>query len=242
MRGQQGRGKRVEVGPGVGVTFQLLGRGVFVFPREFVADDGLRPRRRVLGDAEVDDRRPPGVAAAQDDVVGRQVAMHHAERMGRHQPLEHAVRHDHQFAVVDAPVHHQVVQRRALDVVHDEKDVALVRARTLDIAHHRVVHDVAHHVLALHQLDIVGIAREPGVQRLDRDAAVVDLVLRQIHLARAAAPEASDDLVGVVEDLPHGKDVGRQGLHHAGKLRRGAALSGRPISNGLRNGKKRDTV
>ena len=47
--------------------------------------------------------------------------------------------------------------------------------------------DVAHLLFALHQVQIIGIAGKPQVQRLDGDVAFDHLIVRQIDLSGAAA-------------------------------------------------------
>ena len=80
-------------------------------------------------------------------------------RVGGDQPLGDPVRDDHQVARIDAAALQPVGERRAVDVVHHQVDVALVGAAAVGVAHHRVVADAAHLLLALHQLDVGVVGR-----------------------------------------------------------------------------------
>ena len=66
----------VDFGAGNSATTNLGGEHPNINTANGGADDGARARAGILGDAEVDDGRPFRAAVAQDDVVGRQVAVH----------------------------------------------------------------------------------------------------------------------------------------------------------------------
>ena len=70
---------------------KLLGGNVIVFAGEAAADQRLAADIGGAGDAEVDDLRPFYLAARQDDVVRRQVAMHRARLMRGVEAGRHAV-------------------------------------------------------------------------------------------------------------------------------------------------------
>ena len=84
--GQQQRAQPVKVGAIIGLAVKLFGRGIFVFAGKAGADDGARAGGGILGDAEIDDRGAVGLAVAQDDIVGRKVAMDDAQPVRGGQP------------------------------------------------------------------------------------------------------------------------------------------------------------
>ena len=65
--------------------------------------------------------------------------MDDAAGVGRHQPLGDPVRDDHQVARRGAAALEQSDERRAVDVVHHQVDVALGAAAAVGVAHDRVV-------------------------------------------------------------------------------------------------------
>ena len=212
---QQQRAQRIDIRPRVGLPAQLFGGGIGILAREFVAHDGLGARVGVLGDAEVDDHRIGGAAVAQDDIVGRQVAVHDVLGMGRHQALGHPPRDDHQIRRRHAAFLHLLLERRPLDIIHHQIDMAVIGALVVVIAHHRVMADLAHVLLARHQRQEILVAGIFRAQRLQRHHPAGNLGPGAIDLGRAAPAQHLLDAVGVVEHLPDLEDPALVGPAHA---------------------------
>ena len=180
---------------------ELFGRGIAVFAGEFVADNGLRAGVGILGDAEVDDDGLGGHATAQDDVVGRQVAVDDPAVMGNLEPVGHPAANRDQIGGGHAALLHPGIKGGPLDVIHHQIDQAAGGAVVLGIAHDGVVPDLADFFFAAHQGQISLIAGKLGFQRLDRHETARDFVAGLVNLRRATATEDVLDPVGVVQKV-----------------------------------------
>ena len=183
------------------IQAELLRRDVVVLAREAGADDRAFAKDAGAGDAEIDDLGAGGIAARQDDVVGRDVAMDDAEPVRGMQAGSDALAQDVGFLDAEWPLLDALGEWLAVDEFHrqigrlahriDRKDVVADDGLVIEVVQRRRLAPeqgehgvVAGHVGADH-LD------RHGVAGLDR-AALVDL-------AHAADGDQALDLVDAVE-------------------------------------------
>ena len=95
---------------------------------------------------------------------------------------------------------HQVAQRATFDVLHDDEVRAAVLAPVVDGDDVRVVEVGGGLRLAPEPLDERRLARVLGVQRLQRDGPVEQLVAGEEDLGHAALRDLPLDLVAIGED------------------------------------------
>ena len=213
-RGQQQRPKRINIRPCIGIARQLFGGGIGVFASKFIANNGFGTGIGVLGNAKVDDHRLIGFAIAQDDVVGRQVAVHDVAAMRDAQPFGNTGGHGQQIGRRQAARPQQRIQVRPLHIIHHQIDMAIRRAVVFGIAHHGIMTDFANFLFAAHQGQIALIAGKFGFQRLDRHKPPADFVAGLIHFGRAAPAQHGFDAVGVVQQVARLEDIARFGFGH----------------------------
>ena len=181
---------------------ELFGRDVFQLARELVADGHIldlgRPR-----DAKVDDHRLFDVIVGQHHVVGRQIAVDHADLVRTFQTVrEPGEQRAHLFLAQRAVVLEFVAELVALDKAHDQRVQVqvCVRRHVGKVADDRVMVQLAQSSrFAAEHLGDADIFGHLGQDDLDRDAfAGADLDTAE-HAAHAALIQPLFDPVHVVD-------------------------------------------
>ncbi len=193
------RAAGVDVGAGVGAVVgddlrREVGDGADQRPagRGRCGADG--PGQAEVGDLDV-------AVGGDEDVLGLDVAVDDLGRVGGRQrdehlleQLERAVGRHRRFLA------HEVAQRAAGDVLHDEIGDVAVAALVEDRDHVAVVELGGRLGLADETVGELLVVAEPVVHDLDRDLAVEPAVDSKEHAGHAAACNAVADQVAVVED------------------------------------------
>ncbi len=194
--GLAGRPLRRDVAGGSEDQPRLRGLGLIVAPQH-------------AGDAEVEHLHDIGVAGLrdQDDVLGLQVAVHHALRVG----LTHAVadlRHDVERAVhrERAVALEHVQQRSPAQELHDDVEAAVGQLPGQEHPHHvGMVERGRDAGLAFEAPHGVAVVGQLGVEDLDGDVAVERGLPRAVHRSHPAGPDLLLELELVEQRL---SDVG----------------------------------
>ena len=149
------------------------------------------------GDAEVGDAC--SALVVDQDVLGLQVAVHDplaVREAGRVQDLTGEV-----DRILRAhPPLDQVLERRAVDVLHRDEVSAVERAAVEDPDDVRVLEAGGSLCLALEALHELGVLREVVVQDLDRDLAVELGVVREPDVGHPARADLAVQAVALVDD------------------------------------------
>jgi hypothetical protein len=150
---------------------------------------GRGPRMR---EPEVRDLR---LAVGVDEhVVGLEVAVHDADRVGRREPARRLGEHAHDLAERRLARREPAPQRGARDVLHRDPELVAVPTRVVHGHHVRMV-ELRHRPRLAHQTGArasVGVARG---QQLDGDHAIEHLVVGAIDHAHRAAPDLAVEAV-----------------------------------------------
>ena len=194
--GDEDEAEAVEIGPWPDqrrVARELFGRGIGQLAGE------RRPQRiesAVARDAEVDDRRAVRIAARQDDVVGREVAVDHPLLVRGGEPVGQPHRQPPQPLGLQRAVAQHLAQRRPLNELdHQEKLVAVLDPPERAVLDHRVVLDPLHGVrLGPEKAEELLAVGNVGQHDLQRDPLVLVMdVARLVDRPAAAFAEQRDD-------------------------------------------------
>jgi hypothetical protein len=197
----------------VGVGGGLLGRHVRGRAEGDAGGSELVFARRLghrLGDAEVHHHR---VAAGEHDVLGLDVAVDYAARVGGRQRLGDLAQEPDRLGHRQlAPAGEPVAEGLALDVGHDVVEEAAGLARVDEPQDVGVLQPGGDGDLAAEALGAEG-GGELGAEDLEGDSAVMLQVLGEVDGGHAALPELPLDAVALGEGgLEAGHRVGHVGL------------------------------
>jgi hypothetical protein len=189
--------ERVDVGEvrGLGGARHELGR--HVRGRAHVGDDGA-VRHLVDRGAEVGDLDLGAVLV--EDVAGLEVAVREAERL-REGERAHALEDDlgHLARLEQRLGRAELLERAALDVLHHDVAVLALDHGVVDLDDVRVVELAGEARLveehALVERAVLGALERLGVDQLERDLALGERVVAQVHLAAGALAELGEKLV-----------------------------------------------
>ena len=202
--------ERVQVAPAVDVA---VARGLLRAHERRRADrdaGGREPGAAVADrtcDAEVRDHRAIARGVEQD-VVGLDVAMHHAVLMRVGERVADLPEDaPHLGRIECAAIVNALRQRVAVDERHHEEDEAVLLVDAVDRDDARVRELRRRLRLAKESRTDLGAERELGRQELDRDRALETAILRAIHDPHAAAADLPIELIRGIE---HALDVRAQ--------------------------------
>ena len=155
-----------------------------------------------LGDAEVDELHEGLTSAIEhDDVVGFQIAVHHAravrhlERLGN---LRGELERERQG---DRPFIREGREGLAVEELHHEVELAIFRAPGIDdVDDVRVTEAAGRHRLAAKALDEAGVFAQLGAHQLERQLAPQLDVRGLVHLAHSTRGEAGVEAVAPRND------------------------------------------
>jgi len=171
-----------------------LGRQVLQRPQ-----DGHPGQRRVAGaarDAEIDEEY--ATVRCHQDVAGLDIAVHDAFLVHGDEAVEHAQADPRDQPLAQLPLADHLVERLALDVLHDDPGVALDEEKVMD-GHDRGMPDLGERPgLVQHAATPsreVGGFLAGGDELLKRDLALKPRVLGQPDAAHAAVAELADQPV-----------------------------------------------
>jgi hypothetical protein len=138
--------------------------------------------------------------AGQEDVVGLDVAVDHAARVGPGEHVAQGVAEGQDLARREPPAAAVAgLEGLADQQLHHEEGAAVVRDVVVDHPHRaRMLEGVGDVGLAHEPLAVRRVAAELGAQHLERDAVAV-AVDRQVHRRHPARADHPDDLVAVAE-------------------------------------------
>jgi hypothetical protein len=231
--------ERVLIGAAVEVLVaeELLGRAIRGRADERVRDRDLPGRvAEHLRDAEVEDLRLDAAVRClgEEDVRGFQVAVEHADAVRVRDGHEHRHHQDRALARAQRADALQVAaQRLALEELHDEEAVALVRPDVGDVDDVRVPDARGRLAFEREALDDVVALGEVVVEHLHRDFLLQGGVLGHVHVGHAAPADPADQ--PIIAELESRSD-GHGRVHRA----RGVRTHGRHstgIPSGRSNGR-----
>ena len=189
------------------------GRGA---PRGLVVEREQRPREPEIGDADA-------AVAADQHVVGLEVAVEQAHAVGGDQAARRLQEHVHDLAPGPRVALEPAGQGVALDELHRDVQIAVVGGADVVDADHVGVGQLGDRLGLAAQplLGVLGGELEPRAQQLERDLAIELGIVRGEHHAHAAGPER-----GQHEVAPHPVAHGQDALGQVGDLGRRQLLVG----------------
>ena len=200
----------------LGLTLALLGRHVV---RRAHDRAGARLVRdlllglRELREAEVEHLDEVlGAASLQEkDVLGLEIAVDDAVLVGRVEGVRDLRADHHGTRRIEVPLAFEAIgQRLALQVLHDEIELATRRRAEVGDVDDVLVADLVDRLRFLHEArDDLGVARQLGVDRLERDLLANNRVLGEVHHAHAplAQPGCEPVVPYRLTDVDHSAEL-----------------------------------
>ena len=138
-------------------------------------------------------QHPQATVGSDQDVVGLEVAVDELGAMGRRQAFAGAHEHvEHRSPVVG--LFHPLAQRLAVDVLHRDEDLAVVRADVVD-DDDVGMRQPGHRLCFAKQASFTGRAIFVAMQELECDSPVELRIVGAVDHAHAAAAELLEDHV-----------------------------------------------